>query len=253
MNGKTLQSTADQVHLSPSYLLYMASSGVLASVALLSNSVPILIGAMIVAPLMPPLALTSFALVAGRRAQAGHALVVAVTGIALAFATAWATTFLMDAVGVIAADAVLLDRPLLEERVRPGWWSLAAAVAAGVAGALAQAHNKTDTIVGTVAALALVPAVGASAIAVHVGAPSAALGGLLLLGLNVGVIIAMGVTVVLVSTGRAALRPLALVPVFIVAVVVALLSWAQASDTVPETPANFDSMTWVGPAHHVST
>jgi hypothetical protein len=70
ISGETLENTAAQVRLSGSYLLYMTSSGVLASVALLSNSVPILIGAMIVAPLMPPLALVAFALVADRRAQA---------------------------------------------------------------------------------------------------------------------------------------------------------------------------------------
>lgn len=49
----TVTRTASQVKLSGTYVLYMATSGVLAAVALLSNSVPILIGSMIVAPLMP--------------------------------------------------------------------------------------------------------------------------------------------------------------------------------------------------------
>ena len=244
--GETIDDVASQSQLSVPFLLYMASSGVLASVALLSNSVPILIGSMIVAPLMPPLALVAFALVAGRRSQAARGLGAALAGLALAFVAAYVTTALMDAVGVVDSEAVLLSKPLLQERLRPGWWSMAAAVAAGAAGAIAQAHNKTDTLVGTVAALALVPAVGASAIAVYVGAAAPALGGLLLLTINVGLIIAMGVTVVLLAAGRAALRPLALVPVAIVLLTGMLLTWAQSTDTVPETPPSFgtDSDPW---------
>lgn len=231
-----MDKIAAQAQLSGRYLLYMATSGVLAAVALLSASIPILIGSMIVAPLMAPLALMPFALVADRRAEAARGLRVALIGLALAFATAWATTALMAAVGVVTSDAALLTQPLLQERVHPGWWSMAAAVAAGLAGTAAQAGEKTDTLIGTVAALALVPAVGASAIATYVGAPEPVLGGLLLLGMNVGLIAAMGIVVLLVATGRGGLRPLALVPVVVVAVVGLLLSWAQSTGTVSETP-----------------
>ncbi len=54
---------------------------------------------------------------------------------------------------------------MLEERVRPGWWSLAAALAGGVVGVVALTQKKTDTLIGTVAALALVPAGAAAGIA----------------------------------------------------------------------------------------
>lgn len=237
MDEDTIDKIAVQVQLSGSYLLFMAASGVLASIALMTDSVPLLIGSMIVAPLMPPLALAPFALVARRRGEAGRGLRVALVGLALAFATAWATAAAMAAFGVAASDAALLNQPLLQERVHPGWWSMAAAVAAGLAGTTAQAGDKTDTLIGTVAALALVPAVGAAAIAVHAGAAAPALGGLLLLGMNVSLIVAMGIVVLLVSAGRDGLRPLALTPLAVVAVVVVLLLWAQSTGTVPETPA----------------
>ena len=234
----TVNNTASQVKLSALFVLYMTTSGVLAAVALLSNSVPILIGSMIVAPLMPALALVPFALVAQRRAEAARGLSIALAGLIVAFVAAWLTTALMDALGVIPSSAFLLDYPLLVERANPGWWSMAAAVAAGVAGTVAQARQKTDAIIGTVAALALVPAVGAAAIAVYLGVSAPALGALLLLGMNVSLIIAMGITVVLASEGRAGLRPLASVPVIIVIVVGALLLWAQATGTVPERPTS---------------
>ncbi|MCZ2847910.1 DUF389 domain-containing protein [Modestobacter sp. VKM Ac-2978] len=238
MDEDTVDKIASQVQLSGSFLLFMATSGVLASVALLSDSVPILIGSMIVAPLMPPLALVPFALVVNRRGEAGRGLRIALIGLALAFAAAWATTAVMSALGVVAPDAVLMEQPLLQERVHPGWWSMAAALAAGLAGTVAQASEKTDTLIGTVAALALVPAVGASAIAVHVGELAPALGGLLLLGMNVGLIVGMGIVALLASAGRPGLRPLALVPVVVVVVVGLLLAWAQSTDTVSETPPN---------------
>ncbi|SDQ63350.1 DUF389 domain-containing protein [Quadrisphaera sp. DSM 44207] len=237
VDDDTLERTAAQVQLSGSYLLYMSCSGVLAAVALLSGSVPILIGSMIVAPLMPPLAVVPLALAAGRREEAARGLGVALAGLVLASAAAGATTGVMDLANVIPPDAVLLAEPLLQERLHPGWWSVAAALAAGLAGTTAQARSKTDTLIGTVAALALVPALGAAVIALYGGAPVLALGGALLLLVNVGLVIAMGVVAVLASAGRAGLRPLALVPVAVVALVGLLLVWAQSTGTIPKTPS----------------
>jgi uncharacterized membrane protein len=129
----------------------MTISGALAAIALLSNSVPILIGSMILAPAMPPLFLVPLGLVAGQRALVGRGLGVAAVGMALGFLAAVLTTWLMDLTGVIPAETYLLDKPLLEGRLRPGWWSVAAAVAAGLAGVTAQASNNTDALIGTVA------------------------------------------------------------------------------------------------------
>lgn len=243
LSEQTIDETASEAQLTGSYALFMGCSGVLAAVALLSSSIPILIGSMIVAPLLPPLALVPFALVGRRPAAAARGLGVAVAGLAIAFVTAWVTTAVMAVAGVIPTDIVLLDQPLLQERVRPGWWSVAAAVAAGLAGTTAQAHSKTDTIIGTVASLALVPAIGATAIALYVGAPDEALGGALLLGVNVGLIVATGVLALLVTSGRAALRPLALLPVAVAVVVALLLTWAQSTDRVPETPTGIVGVT----------
>ncbi len=72
-------------------------------------------------------------------------------------------TWVMNVTGVIPPETNLLNKPLLEERVHPGWYSVAAALAAGVAGTIALPKQKTDTLVGTVAALALVPAVRSAA------------------------------------------------------------------------------------------
>ncbi len=188
-----VDSVAQQATLTRSYLVFMALAGVLAAVALLANSVPILIGSMIIAPALPPLALVAFALAAAQPRLALRGLAIGLLGLAVATAAAVATTWLMNLTNVIPPGTNLLDKPLLEERVRPGWYSLAAAVAAGIVGTAALARKKTDTLVGTVAALALVPAGAAAGMALLSDDPTRTLGGLLLLGMNVGLIIAMGI------------------------------------------------------------
>ncbi len=113
---------------------------------------------------------------------------VAFAGLGISLILALLTTVLMNATNVIPAETNLLNKPMLEERVRPGWYAVVAAFAAGIAGTVALTRAKTDTLVGTVAALALVPAIAAAGIGFLRG-----FGGVLLLAINVVLIIAMGI------------------------------------------------------------
>ncbi len=236
--GQLVDEVAEQAKLTPTYLIFMTLAGLLAGVGLLSNSVPVLVGSMIIAPALPPLALVAFALVSGRSRLAVRGLGVGLLGLLAAAVAATLITWLMNVTNVIPRDANLVHRPLLEERVRPGWWSLAAAFAAGIVGIEALTQKKMDTLVGTVAALALVPAAAAAAIAAVSGDVDRTLGGLLLLGMNVGLIIAMGTVTLLVRTRETAVArtPLVLIAVLIVAVVCLLLGLAQSSGSVPGKP-----------------
>lgn len=197
-----LLHVARKAELTASYVVFMCTSGVLASVAMLTNSVPVLIGAMVVAPAFPPLALVAFAVVAGQWRLALRGLGTAWLGIALAVGFTLLTTWALNWTGVLAENANLLDNPLLEERVRPGWYSIVAAFAAGITGTVATLEDKLDTMVGTVAALALVPAGSAAGIALLSADPLRALGGLVLLLINVGLIIACGILVLVVAGRR---------------------------------------------------
>jgi uncharacterized hydrophobic protein (TIGR00271 family) len=198
-----LQHVAAQAEFSVSYVVLMATAGVLAAVALLTNSVPILIGAMVVAPAFGPLALISFALVGRQPPLALRGVWVAGVGLLVATGSAMLTTWLMNVTHVLPPEANLLNKPLLEERVHPGWYSVAAALAGGAAGTIALIQQKTDTLVGVVAALALVPAAAAGGIALLSRDPVRSLGGLGLLGINVGLIVVTGVvTLLLMRPGQ---------------------------------------------------
>ena len=63
VNEETVHRVAEQATFDTTYVVFMVAAGVLSAVALLTSSVPVLIGAMVVAPALAPLALVAFALV----------------------------------------------------------------------------------------------------------------------------------------------------------------------------------------------
>jgi uncharacterized hydrophobic protein (TIGR00271 family) len=197
ISDRTIEKVSQQAKLTPSYLVFMAMSGILAAVALLTNSIPILIGSMVIAPALPPLGLVSLALVVRKPRLALKGLITALVGFFVAIVFAMLTTWILNVTHVIPAETNLIKKELLEERVKPGWYSVIAAAAAGISGAIALVQQKTDTLVGVVAALALVPALAAAGIAFLSKSPIG-LGGLLLFGINVGFIILSGIVTVII-------------------------------------------------------
>jgi uncharacterized membrane protein len=104
---------------------------------------------------------------------------------------------LLNVSGVLAENDNLVDKALLEERVRPGIYSLIVPLAAGVAGTLAMIKKKMDALVGVVASVALVPAAGAGIISLISADSARALGGMTLFIVNYIMII--GVAIMLLS------------------------------------------------------
>jgi len=202
VNNRTLEKVSKQAQLTGSYLVFMAMSGVLAAVALLTDSVPILIGSMVIAPALPPLGLVSLAVVARKPRLALRGLTTALLGLLVAMIFAMLTTWLLNITNVIPPETNLIDKDLLAERVKPGWYSVIAAMAAGIAGAIALVKQKTDTLVGVVAALALVPAIAAAGIAFLSKSPTTGFGGLFLLAINVSFIILSGIITVVIMKPR---------------------------------------------------
>ncbi len=168
----------------------MAASGVLAAVAFLVNSIPILIGSMVIAPVMPPMILVSIGLATGNLKSVLKGIWITFTGLFLATLSAVITTWLLSITGINPENMEIPQ--ILLERVTPGWYTVIAALAAAVAGALAVSHRKQDTVVGVVASIALVPTVAGAGIAAALGSWSNVWGGLIMLGINIGIIIAVG-------------------------------------------------------------
>lgn len=194
---ETVQYVAELSEFNASYIVLMATAGVLSAIALLTNSVPVLIGSMVIAPALPPLALISFSVVNRQPRLALEGTMSAILGLSISMAAALVITWLLNATDVLPEETSLLDRALLQERVSPGWYSVVTAIAAGVAGMVALTEHKTDTLVGVVAALALVPAAVAGAIAFLSHDPTRGWGGITLLAINITLIVASGVVTLL--------------------------------------------------------
>ena len=202
VDADIVQRVFELSEFSLSYMLLMGTAGVLSAVALLTNSIPVLIGSMVIAPAFPPLALISFAVVNRHPKLAREGVVTAGLGLAISLSAAIVATWLLNATHVLPAEAELLDKTLLRERVSPGWYSVVTAIAAGMAGMIALTERKTDTLVGVVAALALVPAGAAGAIAFLSDDPVRGWGGMALLGINVGLIVVSGIVTLLLFKSR---------------------------------------------------
>ncbi|PZO10229.1 MAG: hypothetical protein DCF25_20945 [Leptolyngbya foveolarum] len=193
-----MQHAAKLSEVNASYVVLMVTSGILAAVAMLTNSIPVLIGSMVIAPALPPLALLSFAIINRRPKLVRKGFVSACCGLTLAVLAALVTTWLLNATHVIPKETNLLNKVLLDERVNVGWYSVVTAIAAGITGMIALTERKTDTLVGVVSALALVPAGVAGAIAFLSEDPIRGWGGIALLGLNAVLIVTSGVITLLV-------------------------------------------------------
>jgi len=104
-------------------------------------------------------------------------------------------TWIFNITNVFPPEKNLLNKPLLEERLTPGWFSVAVALAAGVAGALASIKQNRESLIGAVTALALVPAASAAGIAFLSKDPYKGFGELMLLSINVITIILAGAVI----------------------------------------------------------
>lgn len=192
-----------KMDLSFDTIAFVVLSSILACGALLNNSVPVLIGAMILAPVFDPLVAIPFSIVNRDwpllRRGAFNSLMLFSISMGVCFGAAWIFLNLP-----ITSTAVhMSDRTMLLERLTVGWQSLVTAITAGAGGALASAARQTQNLVGVVVALALIPAIAAAAIGFQAG-PLPGWGGLELFGVNVGGIIASGLIVLSlrVGTGR---------------------------------------------------
>ena len=131
------------------FYLMLTFAGAIATLGLLANSAPTIIGAMIIAPLMSPIITFSFGIVVVDWQLINRSLFMLVTGIVLVVVLAFATT---EYIGLNIAGSEILGRS------HPTLLDLGVAIAAGGAAAFAYTrHSIMNAIAGVAIAVALVP------------------------------------------------------------------------------------------------
>ena len=154
----------DNLHITPSYLLTVTLSAVIAGLGMRSGQTAVVIGAMIIAPLLGPTMGMALAATVGSAKLGRKAVTTLLVGSIFAVLS-----------GICLGLTVTIDplTPELRNRtiVQPA--DIALALACGAAGVLAFSRGSSLTLVGVMIAVALVPPLTASGIYFGAGHPGA--------------------------------------------------------------------------------
>lgn len=175
-----------------SYLTLMVLSTLLATFGLYSNSSPVIIGAMILAPLMSPIVSLSMGVLRQERILSLKSLKTIGLGLLLGYLSAMLVTLL------VPLQAVNEE---ITARIRPNLLDLGIAIVSGIAGAYAYAREEVaKTLAGVAIAVALVPPLAVSGIGLGWGEWDIFFGALLLLMTNLaGIVFAAAITFMLLG------------------------------------------------------
>jgi uncharacterized hydrophobic protein (TIGR00341 family) len=172
------------------YLAMSVLSTIVATVGLYYNSVAIIIGAMVIAPLLGPNMALALGTTLGDLSLLRRALLTGLAGIATAMA-------LSVIIGVLLQ--VNPASPEVASRTGVGLGDIAVALASGCAGALAFTTGVSATLIGVMVAVALLPPLATFGLLLGGGQPALAMGAFSLFLMNLICVNLAGVTTFLVQ------------------------------------------------------
>ncbi len=164
------------VRMDSNFILLVFLSTVVASVGLAQDSVAILIGAMVIAPLLGPNVAFAFGAAIGDRRLMLSASKATVLGVTLSIVTAGVLAFL---IAPNVASHELLARTTVD------YAGIALALASGAAAALSVTTGLSSTLVGVMVAVALLPPAVTVGIMLAAGNAGLAIGAAMLLIANI--------------------------------------------------------------------
>jgi len=166
---QVIRATAADAALSVSYLAFLTIATLLAAVAIINDSAPLVIGAMVLGPEFGPLAALAVALVHRRWNVGRQALVSLVAGFVVAIVVTTLAALVGRWLGWFDTDLLAVERPATGFITQPDRWSLVVAVLAGVAGVLSLTSARSGALVGVFISVTTVPAAGEIALALALG------------------------------------------------------------------------------------
>mgnify|MGYP006281532369 CR=1 FL=1 len=167
--AQVVQEAYEDTTFSWTYASFMILATLLASIAILTDSVVLVIGSMVLGPEFVAVAALGLALVRRRR----HLLQRAINALVLGFALSIAVTTLIALgarlLGLIDVSQVNGPRPGTSFIYQPNVWSIVIALIAGAAGVLALTSNRTGGLAGVFISVTTIPASGNMALALAFG------------------------------------------------------------------------------------
>ena len=160
----------DESSITWTYLSFMVLATLLAAIAVVTDSVILVIGAMVLGPEFVPIAALGIGLVRKRANLFKQALRTLLIGFAVSITAVAALAAIGRLFGVIEYDDLLTtSRPGTAFIYSPNVWSLTIAIIAGAAGVLALTSAKSGGLVGVFISVTTIPASGNIALALVFG------------------------------------------------------------------------------------
>jgi uncharacterized hydrophobic protein (TIGR00271 family) len=175
-----------------SSLVFLVLAVTLASVAVITDSSILVVGAMVVGPEFAIVAALCVGLVFGRWSWVGKGFVLLLASFAFAIGVVAVLALLARVFGLVTPAMVTAPRPQTGFIWHPDVWSFVVALVAGTVGVLALSLQKTSTMVGVFISVTTVPAAGNLALGLAMGVPSEIVGSATQLGLNLGGMVLAG-------------------------------------------------------------
>ena len=162
VSGEELTLVMQQASIpSFGFFFMLALAACIATLGLIANSAPAIIGAMIIAPLMAPIMSLAFGIVLFERPLIVRSILTVIAGVVLVVGFAYVSTLL---IGLRVTGSEILNR------TAPTLLDLGVAVAAGGAAAFAYTRRSIiNSIAGVAIAVALVPPLAVTGIGLALG------------------------------------------------------------------------------------
>ncbi|WP_405134212.1 DUF389 domain-containing protein [Nocardia sp. NBC_01388] len=183
--AEVTQRSYDETELNWTFLSFLTLATVIASIAIITDSQILTVGAMVLGPEFGPIAALGVALVRRRFVLLQLAIRTLVLGFLAAIAVTIALTLIGRGLGWVTLDDVIGPRPGTAFIYTPDKWSFIVAVVAGAAGVLSMTSSKSVGLAGVFISVTTVPAAGNIALGVAFGNGSTIWGSVAQLLLNV--------------------------------------------------------------------
>jgi uncharacterized hydrophobic protein (TIGR00271 family) len=189
--------TSESAELSWSFLVFMILATLIAAVAIVTDSVILVIGAMVVGPEFGPLAGLCVALVQRRPELARRSFAALAIGFPVAIAVTFVAVLVGRAVGFFPEDVGSHSETIFISH--PNRYSVIVALLAGVAGMISLTTAKAGALIGVLISVTTIPAAGNIGLAAAYGDWSEFRGATAQLAINLVCIVGAGLATLTVQ------------------------------------------------------
>ena len=166
------------------FLVMTVLSIAIATAGVLLDSVAVVVGSMVIAPLIGPAMATSVGTVLRDRELFVRGVKLQVLGGVLGVTTAAALAFAVKTIHIVPPGLDVTGLGQVESRLTPGLLSLMVALGSGIAGAYSLSSGLSSALVGVAIAVALVPPTAVIGIGIAYALPVVVIGSTLLVLVN---------------------------------------------------------------------